>query len=120
MVYTHPELASVGKKEEELIEEKGRDEYKKGVFPFKANGRAQASGDTEGLVKVLSCKKTDRLLGVHILGPHASDLLQEAVVAMEFEGSAEDLARSFHSHPAFSEALREASLDCYNKEARQI
>ncbi len=116
VVYTYPELASVGKIEEEL--EKGK--YKKGIFPFKANGRAQASGDTEGFVKVLSCKKTDRILGVHILGPKASDLLQEAVLAMEFQASSEDLARSFHSHPTFTEALKEASLECYNKIARQI
>ena len=118
VVYTHPELACVGKTEEEL--QQTEKPFKKGVFPFAANGRAQAMGFKEGLVKVLACKDTDQLLGVHILGPHASDVLSEAVLAMEFQASCEDVARSFHSHPTFTEALREACLNCYNQSARQI
>ncbi len=116
VVYTWPELASVGLTEEQL-KEKGA-EYKAGTFMFTANGRAKAMGMTDGMVKVLADAKTDRLLGVHILGPRASDMIAEAVVAMEFGGSAEDLARSFHAHPTLSETLREAALNV-DKRARQ-
>ncbi len=116
VVYTWPELASVGATEEQL-KEKGV-EYKAGSFQFSANGRAKAMGSTDGLVKVLADAKTDRLLGVHILGPRASDMIAEAVVAMEFGGSSEDLARSFHAHPTLSEVLREAALNV-DKRARQ-
>ncbi|MBC6414982.1 MAG: dihydrolipoyl dehydrogenase [Bdellovibrionales bacterium] len=117
IIYTWPELASVGQTEEQLIDKK-RD-YKRGSFPFIANGRAKALGYTEGFVKVLADKKTDRILGVHIIGPRAGDLIAEAVVAMEFHASSEDLARSFHAHPTLSETLREASLDVH-KRARQF
>ena len=117
IIYTWPEVASVGRTEEQLIEE-GVD-YLSGSFPFLANGRAKAIAHTEGFVKVLADKKTDRILGVHILGPRAGDLIAEAVVAMEFQASSEDLARSFHSHPTLSEALREASL-AVHKRARQF
>jgi dihydrolipoamide dehydrogenase len=116
VVYTWPELASVGATEEQL-KERGS-EYKSGSFLFTANGRAKAMGMTDGLVKVLADAKTDRVLGVHILGPRASDMIAEAVVAMEFGGSAEDLARSFHAHPTLSEVLREAALNV-DKRARQ-
>jgi dihydrolipoamide dehydrogenase len=116
IVYTWPELASVGASEDQL-KEKGV-AYKSGTFMFTANGRAKAMGSTDGLVKVLADAKTDRLLGVHILGPRASDMIAEAVVAMEFGGSAEDLARSFHAHPTLSEALREAALNV-DKRTRQ-
>jgi dihydrolipoamide dehydrogenase len=116
IVYTWPELASVGASEDQL-KEKGV-AYKSGTFNFTANGRAKAMGSTDGLVKVLADAKTDRLLGVHILGPRASDMIAEAVVAMEFGGSAEDLGRSFHAHPTLSEALREAALNV-DKRARQ-
>jgi dihydrolipoamide dehydrogenase len=116
VIYTWPELASVGVSEEQL-KENGR-AYKIGTFPFTANGRAKAMGMTEGLVKVIADAETDRLLGVHILGPRASDMLAEAVVAMEFGGSSEDLARSFHAHPTLSEVLREAALNV-EKRARQ-
>jgi dihydrolipoamide dehydrogenase len=109
VVYTWPELASVGKSEETLKQEGV--EYNKGSFPFRANGRALAMAGDEGLVKVLADKSTDRLLGVHILGPWASDLIAEAVTVMEFGGSAEDIARTVHSHPTLSEAVREAALD---------
>ena len=93
-------------------------EFNTGTFNFSANGRAKAMGSTEGMVKVIADAKTDRLLGVHILGPRASDMIAEAVVAMEFGGSAEDLARSFHAHPTLSEVLREAALNV-DKRARQ-
>jgi dihydrolipoamide dehydrogenase len=116
IIYTWPEVASVGKTEEQLKADGVA--YKVGTFPFTPNGRAKALGFTEGLVKVLADKTTDRLLGVHILGPRASDIIAEAVVAMEFGGSAEDLARSFHGHPTLSEALREAALAVDNR-ARQ-
>jgi dihydrolipoamide dehydrogenase len=108
VVYTHPEIASVGKTEEELRE--AEIDYRKGVFPFLANGRAQALGQTEGRIKVLADKKTDRLLGVHILGPRAGDLIAEAATAMAFGASSEDIARTCHAHPTLAEAFREAAL----------
>lgn len=117
VIYTWPEVASVGYTEEQLKEKKIP--YVAGKFPFIANGRARALGMTEGQVKVLAHKDTDELLGVHIIGPRASDMIAEAVVAMEFGASSEDLARSFHAHPTLSEALREAALDV-EKRARQM
>lgn len=108
VVYTWPEVASVGFTEEQLKEEK-RD-YKSGTFPFKASGRARASMDTDGLVKILSDKKTDEILGMHIIGPRAADIIAEGVVAMEFRASAEDIARMSHAHPTFTEAVKEAAL----------
>ena len=108
VVYTHPEIASVGKTEEELRE--AEIDYRKGVFPFLANGRAQALGQTEGRIKVLADKKTDRLLGVHILGSRAGDLIAEAATAMAFGASSEDIARTCHAHPTLAEAFREAAL----------
>ncbi|MBN2554267.1 MAG: dihydrolipoyl dehydrogenase [Spirochaetales bacterium] len=109
VVYTWPELASVGKSEEALRQEGVQ--YNKGTFPFRANGRALAMASEDGLVKILADKGSDRLLGVHIVGPWASDLIAEAVAVMEFGGSAEDIARTVHSHPTLTEALREAALD---------
>ena len=108
VVYTHPEIASVGKTEEDLKRE-GTD-YRSGVFPFRANGRAQTLGQTEGKVKVLADGKSDRILGVHILGARAGDLIAEAATAMAFSASSEDIARSCHAHPTLPEALREAAL----------
>jgi dihydrolipoamide dehydrogenase len=108
IVYTAPELASVGKSEEEL--KAAGIEYKIGKFPFIANGRAKAAGETDGLVKLLADAKTDRLLGAHILGPNAGTMIHECVMAMEFAGSAEDVARAFHGHPTHSEAIKEAAL----------
>jgi dihydrolipoamide dehydrogenase len=108
IVYTSPELASVGKTEEEL-KAAGID-YKVGKFPFIANGRAKAAGETDGLVKLIADAKTDRLLGAHILGPNAGTMIHECVMAMEFQGSAEDVARAFHGHPTHSEAIKEAAL----------
>lgn len=108
VVYTHPEVASVGKTTEEL-EAEGVP-FKVGKFPFSANGRARAVNAMEGLVKILAHAKTDRILGVHILGAHAGDLLSETVVAMNFGASSEDLARICHAHPTMTEAIKEAAL----------
>ncbi len=108
VVYTWPELASVGKTTEQLQAEGVS--FKQGVFPFAGSGRAHASGDVDGMVKILADKETDRILGVHILGPNASELISEAVVAMEFSASSEDLARIIHAHPTLSEAVHEAAL----------
>ena len=108
VIYTWPEMASVGLTEEQAQEE-GR-KYRVGKFPFLANGRAKAMDETEGVVKVLADATTDRVLGVHIIGPRASDMIAEAVTTMEFAGSAEDIARICHAHPTLSEALREAAL----------
>lgn len=106
--YTHPEIASVGKTEDQLKEEKTP--YRKGTFPFRANGRAQSLGQVEGKVKVLAHEKTDRILGVHIIGPRAGELIAEAAAAMNFGASSEDLARTCHAHPTLAEALKEAAL----------
>lgn len=108
VVYTHPEIATVGKTEEELSE-RGIN-FKKGVFPFIANGRARALNATDGKVKILADAQTDRILGVHIIGARAGDLIAEAVTAMEFGASSEDLARTCHAHPTLSECIREAAL----------
>jgi len=108
VVYTHPELASVGVSEEEA-RERGH-EVRVGTFPFQANGRAKAMGEREGQVKLVADAATDRLLGAHIVGAHASDLIAELVVAMELGASAEDVARSVHAHPTLPEAVKEAAL----------
>jgi dihydrolipoamide dehydrogenase len=108
IVYTHPEIASVGKTEEDLAAQNVP--FKKGIFPFAANGRARALGDTEGRVKILAHAQTDRILGVHVIGPRAGDLIAEAAVAIEFSASAEDIARSSHAHPTLAEAMKEAAL----------
>lgn len=113
VVYTAPEVASVGKTEEEL-KAAGID-YKAGKFPFSANGRARAMLATDGFVKVLADKKTDRVLGVHIVGHSAGDMIHEAAVLMEFGGSSEDLGRTCHAHPTLSEAVREAALATFAK-----
>ena len=99
VVYTHPELASVGLTEEQAVEQHGREHLKIGKFPLAANGRAVGMGEPEGSVKVIGDRRTDRLLGVHILAPHASDMIGEAVVAFEFASSVEDLARCFPRPP---------------------
>lgn len=117
VIYTWPEVATVGLTEEQLKEQ--NTPYNVGSFPFMANGRARAAGQTDGQVKILAHAQTDRLLGVHIVGPRASELIHEAVVCMEFGGSSEDLARSFHAHPTLSEVIREAAL-AVDKRARQI
>ena len=108
VIYTHPEIAWVGQTEEQL---KAADRaYKSGTFPFLANGRARALGDTTGMVKMLADAVTDEILGVHIVGPMASELIAECVVAMEFRASSEDIARICHAHPSLSEATKEAAL----------
>ena len=108
VIYTSPEIAWVGKTEKEL--KKDGVEYKTGQFPFSVSGRARAIGDTSGFVKMLADSRSDKILGVHIIGPYASELITEAVVAMEFEATAEDIARIVHAHPSLSEAVHEAAL----------
>ena len=108
IVYTHPEIASVGQTEEQLIEAKVP--YRKGVSPYGANGRARTLGDAEGRVKILAHAETDRVLGVHIIGARAGDLIAEAAAAMEFGASSEDVARTCHAHPTLSEVVHEAAL----------
>ncbi|MDR9483805.1 MAG: dihydrolipoyl dehydrogenase [Sediminimonas sp.] len=110
VIYTHPEVASVGQTEEEIKEE-GR-AYKAGKFMFMGNGRAKANFAADGFVKILADKETDRILGAHIIGPMAGDLIHEVCVAMEFGASAQDLALTCHAHPTYSEAVREAALAC--------
>jgi dihydrolipoamide dehydrogenase len=108
VIYTSPEVAYVGKNEEELKEKKVN--YKVGKFPFMANSRAKAINEPEGFVKILAESTTDRVLGVHIIGPHAGEMIAEMSVAMEFGASSEDIARTCHAHPTFSEAIKEAAL----------
>ena len=108
VIYTSPEVAYVGKSEEEL--KKDRVTYKVGKFPFMANSRAKAIDKPEGFVKILADEKTDKVLGVHIIGPHAGEMIAEMSVAMEFGASSEDIARTCHAHPTFSEAIKEAAL----------
>jgi len=108
VIYTTPEVASIGKTEEQLKELNIK--YKTGKFPFMANSRAKAIDDTEGFVKILAEEKTDKVLGAHIIGPHAGELIAEIGVAMEFGASSEDIARTCHAHPTFSEAVKEAAL----------
>ena len=115
VIYTSPEVASVGKTEEQLKENKNN--YKVGKFPFTANSRAKAIDESEGFVKILADTKTDKVLGVHIIGPHAGEMIAEMAVAMEFGASSEDIARTCHAHPTFSEAIKEAALSV---EKRQI
>ena len=108
VVYTWPEVASVGQTEQQLKD--AGVPYKSGKFPFKALGRARASTDTEGMVKILAHKETDEILGMHIVGPRAADMIAEGVVAMEYRASAEDVARMSHAHPTYTEAIKEAAL----------
>ena len=118
VVYTWPEVAAVGKTEEELKEEEV--EYKTGQFPMRALGRSRASMDLDGFVKVLADKKTDEILGVHIIGARAADMIAEAVVAMEYRASAEDVSRMSHAHPTFTEAIKEAALAATDDRALHI
>ena len=115
VIYTSPEVASIGKTEEQLKVNKNN--YKVGKFPFMANSRAKAIDETEGFVKILADAATDKVLGVHIIGPHAGEMIAEMAVAMEFGASSEDIARTCHAHPTFSEAIKEAALSV---EKRQI
>jgi dihydrolipoamide dehydrogenase len=113
VIYTFPEVASVGKTEEELKE--AGVAYNKGNFPFSANSRARANGYTDGFVKVLADKETDKILGCHIIGPNAGEMIAEAVIAIEYGASSEDLARTCHAHPTLSEAFKEACMDAYDQ-----
>ena len=108
VIYTFPEVASVGKTEEQLKNDNIN--YKIGKFPFLANSRAKVNNETEGFVKILADSKTDKVLGVHIIGPHCGDMIAEMALAMEFGASAEDIARTCHAHPTHTEAIKEAAL----------
>ncbi len=118
VVYTWPEVASVGKTEQQ-VKDAGI-EYKVGKFPFKALGRARASTDIEGMVKIIADKNTDEVLGVHMVGARVADIIAEAVTAMEFRASAEDISRMSHAHPTFTEAVKEAALDATGKRALHV
>jgi dihydrolipoamide dehydrogenase len=118
VVYTWPEVASVGQTEEQL--KTAGVAYKSGSFPFKASGRAKASMDTDGFIKVLADATTDEVLGVHMIGPRAADMIAEAVIAMEFRASAEDIARTCHAHPTYTEALKEAAMAATDNRAIHI
>jgi len=113
VIYTHPEVACVGKTEEELKQQNVK--YRKGKFPFLANSRAKCNDDFEGFVKVLVDANTDRILGVHIIGPGAGEMIAEGVIGMEYGASAEDLGRTTHAHPTLSEAFKEACMDAFSK-----
>ena len=115
VIYTTPEVASIGLTEEQLKEK--NKSYKIGKFPFMANSRAKAIDEPEGFVKILADKDTDKVLGVHMIGPHVGEMIAEMAVAMEFGASSEDIARTCHAHPTFSEAIKEAALSV---EKRQI
>ena len=115
VVYTSPEVATVGKTEEQL--KNSNISYKVGKFPFMANSRAKTIDEAEGFVKILADSKTDKVLGVHIIGSHAGEMIAEITLAMEFGASSEDIARTCHAHPTFSEAIKEAALSV---EKRQI
>ena len=108
VIYTSPEVATIGKTEEQL--KKQNISYKIGKFPFMANSRAKAIDEPEGFVKILADNSTDKVLGVHIIGPHAGEMIAEMAIAMEFGASSEDIARTCHAHPTFSEAIKEAAL----------
>jgi dihydrolipoamide dehydrogenase len=118
VVYTWPEVASVGKTEEEL--KAANVKYKEGKFPMRALGRSRASGDTDGFVKILTNADTDEVLGVHMIGARVADLIAEAVTAMEFRASAEDIARMSHAHPTYAEAVKEAALAATGDRALHI
>ena len=113
VIYTHPEVANVGLSEEDC-KAKGL-KYKKGVFPFSANSRARTNQDAEGLVKIISCAETDKVLGIHILGTNAGEMIAEGVLAYEYGASSEDIARTCHAHPTLSEAFKEAAMAAYDK-----
>jgi dihydrolipoamide dehydrogenase len=118
VVYTWPEVAAVGKTEEQLKADGVA--YKAGSFPFKALGRARAGGDTDGFVKILADASTDEVLGVHMIGARCADLIAEAVTAMEFRASAEDISRMSHAHPTFAEAIKEAALAATDNRALHV
>jgi dihydrolipoamide dehydrogenase len=113
VIYTHPEVASVGKTEEEL--KTAGVKFSKGVFPFMANSRARTNHESEGMVKILTDSATDKILGIHIIGPNAGEMIAEGVLGMEYGAAAEDIARTCHAHPTLSEAFKEACMAAYDK-----
>lgn len=113
VIYTHPEVATVGKTEEEL--KAAGVKFGKGVFPFMANSRARTNHESEGMVKILTDKDTDKILGIHIIGPNAGEMIAEGVLGMEYGACAEDIARTCHAHPTLSEAFKEACMAAYDK-----
>lgn len=113
VIYTHPEVADVGLTEEQLKEQ--GIEYSKGVFPLSANSRARTNQDADGMVKILTDKKTDKILGIHLLGSNAGEMIAEGVLAMEYGASSEDVARTCHAHPTLSEAFKEACMAANDK-----
>ena len=113
VIYTYPEIASVGKTKEEI--KTAGIKYSKGVFPFQANSRARTNHDSDGLVKILTNTETDKILGIHIIGPNAGEMIAEGVLGMEYGASAEDIARTCHAHPTLSEAFKEACMAAYDK-----
>lgn len=113
VIYTHPEVSFVGKTEEEL--KSAGVKYAKGVFPFLANSRAKTNHDFDGMVKILTDKDTDKILGIHIIGPNAGEMIAEGVLGMEYGAAAEDIARTCHAHPTLSEAFKEACMAAYDK-----
>lgn len=113
VVYTYPEWAFVGKSEEEL--KSAGVKYAKGTFPFMANSRARTNNEVDGMVKILTDKDTDKILGIHIIGPNAGEMIAEGVLGMEYGASAEDIARTCHAHPTLSEAFKEACMGAYDK-----
>jgi len=113
VIYTHPEVANVGLSEEEL--KAAGTEYNKGVFPFMANSRARCNNDPDGMVKILTDKKTDKILGAWVIGGNAGEMIAEAVLAMEYGASSEDVARTCHAHPTLSEAFKEACMAAHDQ-----
>jgi dihydrolipoamide dehydrogenase len=113
VIYTHPEVAAVGKTEEEL--KTAGVKYSKGIFPFNANSRARTNHENEGFVKILTDTETDKILGIHIIGPNAGEMIAEGVLGMEYGAAAEDIARTCHAHPTLSEAFKEACMAAYDK-----
>jgi dihydrolipoamide dehydrogenase len=113
VIYTYPEVATVGKTEEELKKEGVN--YTKGTFPFMANSRARTNNEVTGMVKILAHKETDKILGIHIIGPNAGEMIAEGVLGMEYGAAAEDIARTCHAHPTLSEAFKEACMAAYDK-----
>jgi dihydrolipoamide dehydrogenase len=113
VIYTFPEVASVGKTEEEL--KAGGVKYGKGIFPFSGNSRARTNHEPEGMVKVLTDKASDKIVGIHIVGPNAGEMIAEGVLAMEYGAAAEDVGRTCHAHPTLSEAFKEACMAAYDK-----
>jgi len=112
-MYTHPEVAWVGQSEQDV--KKSGVEYTVGTFPFVANSRAKTNLDTDGFVKFIADKKTDRILGIHIIGPNAGEMIAEGVLALEYGASCEDIGRTSHAHPTLSEAFKEAAMATYSK-----